>query len=185
MTKEAFLAALGAHLRGLPLAAREEILADYASYFDEGVAAGRREDDIAAALGEPSRLARELRAQAGLKRWDEERSPAAAAGAILAILSLGAIDLLILLPVLVTVFSLILVFALVAAGMIVGGLVMLIAAPFGSFGGGLLPTTLGGVGVFAGGLSLAALQALIVIGLTNLLIRYGRFHVRLIKPIAA
>ena len=41
------------------------VMADYAAHFAEGMAAGRSEAEIAAALGDPLRLARELRAEAG------------------------------------------------------------------------------------------------------------------------
>ncbi len=181
MTKDGFLAALRANLRGLPPRAIDEIIADYASHFDEGLAAGRPPADIAAALGDPARLARELRAEAGLKRWDEERSVSAAAGAIIAILSLGAIDVLILLPVLLAVLGVMFGFVCFAAALVVVGLVFLIISPFVHGLHGLLF----GTGLLSGGLSLGALLILIGMGLTNLLIRYGRFHIRLLKPVSA
>jgi uncharacterized membrane protein len=184
MTREAFLSALRANLRGVPARVADEIVADYASHFDEGAAAGRGEEDIATGLGDPARLARELRAEAGLRRWDQERSVSAGAAAILAILSLGAIDILILLPVLLTVVCLMFAFGCVAAVMVTAGFVMLAVAPFHLFGGGFLPALLGGLGFLSGGLSLGALVVLGCIGLSNLLIRFGRFHVRLIKPVA-
>ena len=184
MNREAFLAALRANLKGLAPATVDDLLADYASHFDEGAAAGRTEEDIAVALGDPARLARELRAEAGLKRWDEERSPSAAIGAGLAILSLGAIDLLILLPVLIVVASLLLAFGCVAAALVVGGLITLLVSPWamigGHFGG-----FLAGLGLLSGGVALGALMALTSMGLTNLLMGYGRFHLRLLKPTAA
>lgn len=185
MTKDAFLSALRAHLTGVSPATADDIVADYASHFDEGMAAGRDEEDIAQALGDPARLARELRAQAGLRRWEEERSPSAAAGAVLAILSLGAIDLLILLPVLMVVCSLIFAFGCVAAALTVAGIIMLMVSPFALFGGGFVQALLGGFGFMCAGVSLGCLMALCSMGLINLLIRYGRFHMRLIKPITA
>jgi uncharacterized membrane protein len=184
MTRDGFLAALRANLRGLPAAAIEDIVSDYASHFDAGKAAGREETEIAAALGDPARLARELRAEAGLRRWDEEHSASAAAGAVLAILSLGAIDLLILLPILLVLLSVIFAFACVAAALMVAGVVVLLVSPFGLAEGGFVQGLLGGLGVLAGGVSLGAFVALAGVGLTSLLIRYGRFHLRLIKPIA-
>lgn len=185
MTRDAFLTTLRAQLRGLPPSAVEDIVSDYASHFDEGLAAGRSEADIAAALGDPARLARELKAEAGLKRWDEERSASAAAGAILACLSLGAIDLLILLPILLVVISLIFAFACVAAAFVVAGVIILLLSPVALFAGGLLQAVLGGMGFLTGGLALGALMTLAGMGLTNMMIRYGRFHLRLLKPITA
>lgn len=185
MTKDQFLASLRTHLTGVPLATADDIIADYASHFDEGMAAGRREEDIAAALGDPARLARELRAQAGLKRWEEERSPSAAAGAILAILSIGAIDLLILLPILMVVVSLIFALGCVAAAFTIAGVFMLLFSPFAIFAGHFPQAFLGGLAFLSGGVTLGCLAALASIGLVNFLIRYGRFHLRLIKPITA
>lgn len=185
MTKDQFLASLRTHLTGVPLAAADDIVADYASHFGEGLAAGRREEDIASALGDPARLARELRAQAGLRRWEEERSPSAAAGAILAILSIGAIDLLILLPVLMVVVSLIFAFACVAAALVIAGTFGLLFSPFAIFGAHFAQSFLGGLGALACGLAMGCFCALASIGLVNFLIHYGRFHLRLIKPITA
>jgi uncharacterized membrane protein len=185
MTREAFLTTLRLHLRGLPPATADDILADYASHFDEGLAAGRTEEDIAAALGDPARLARELKAEAGLKRWDEERSASAAAGAVLAILSLGAIDLLILLPVLMVLASLVFAFSCVAAAFAVAGLIILLVSPFALFSGGFVEALLGGIGFLSAGVSLGALMTVASIGLIDLLMRYGRFHLRLLKPITA
>ena len=184
MTKDPFLATLRRHLRGLNGATTDEIMADYASHFDEGLAAGRSEADIAEALGDPARLARELRAEAGLKRWDQERSARAAAGAVLAILSLGAIDLLILAPVLAVVAALIIVIACIAFAMAAAGIVALLTSPFALFGGGFLQAALAGVGLLAAGVALGALTGAACLALIDLLVRYGRFHLRLLRPIA-
>src|SRR5471032_2549411 len=77
MSRQLFLDRLRAGLRGLPAGAIDEIAADYEAHFAEGRAAGREEIEVAAALGDPDRLARELRAEAGLKRWEAERNPSA------------------------------------------------------------------------------------------------------------
>ena len=152
------------------------------------MAHGRNEADIAAALGDPARLARELRAEAGLKRWEEERSASAAGAAILAILSLGAIDVLILFPILLAVAAALFGLACVAIALLCAGVALLVLAPFGilvGFVGTLAQALLAGIGCFALGASFGALTILIGMGLTNLLIRYGRFHVGLLKPASA
>ena len=73
MTRAEFLSILHERLRGLPAPEIEELMDDYDSHFAEGLAAGRSEAEIAAALGDPARLARELRAEAGLRRWESAR----------------------------------------------------------------------------------------------------------------
>ena len=67
MNRQAFIDRLRLGLSGLPAAAINEAVADYEAHFAEGAAAGRTEEEVAAALGDPARLARELRAEIGLK----------------------------------------------------------------------------------------------------------------------
>ena len=105
MTRQAFIARLREGLRGLPPQTVADIVADYESHFVDGEADGRTEAEVAAALGDPDRLARELRAESSLNRWREERSPSSAAAAVFAVLGLGAIDILILLPIVFPVFG--------------------------------------------------------------------------------
>ena len=69
-------------------------------HFAEGMAAGRSEAEIAAALGDPQRLARELRAEAGLRRWETARTPANFFAAMAGFLALIAVDFVFLLPLL-------------------------------------------------------------------------------------
>jgi uncharacterized membrane protein len=185
MTRDAFLAALRANLRGIPSKAADEIVADYASHFDEGEAHGRTAAEIAEALGDPARLARELRAEAGIQRFDQERSVSAAAAAILAILSLGAIDVLILFPILLAVFCVLFAFVCVAAAFTVAGLVMLVVTPFRLLSHDFLQCLFAGLGFLGGGLSIGSLVVLGTMLISNTLIRYGRFHMRLIKPVTA
>src|SRR5258708_30185893 len=75
MTRLEFLDTLRRRLAGLPEAEIDDLVADYATHFADGMAAGRNEADIAQALGDPMRLARELRAEAGLRRLGAARTP--------------------------------------------------------------------------------------------------------------
>jgi uncharacterized membrane protein len=182
MTRQAFIARLREGLRGLPPQTVAEIVADYQTHFADGEAAGRTEAEVADALGDPGRLARELRAEIGLKRWEEERSPSGAAAAVFAVLGLGALDLFILLPVLMTVGGVLFGLAMAAiAGLFAGGAVFA-AGPFADFPGGPAAAILGGLGVMSGATALGAVVALITIGLVNALVAYGRLHYRLLKP---
>ena len=82
MTRAEFMGRLRRGLVGMPTAAAAEIASDYEMHFEDGASAGRTEAEVAAALGDPDRLARELRAEAGARRWDQEKNPSAAAGAV-------------------------------------------------------------------------------------------------------
>ena len=182
MTRQAFMARLREGLAGLPVQTQAEIMADYEAHFTEGEAAGRSEADVAAALGDPGRLARELRAEAGLKRWEEARNPSSAAAAVFALLGLGAIDILILLPILMGIGGAIFGCAVAAIGVFVAGGAVFAAGPFADIPGGPVAAVLAGLGLMTGAVSGGAVLAMITIGLVNALVWYGRLHYRLLKP---
>ncbi len=60
-----------------------------------------------------------------MRRWQTERNPEAAAAAVFAVLGLGAIDVLVLLPILVGVVSVLCAFFIVALVFFVVGAVVL------------------------------------------------------------
>jgi len=182
MTRQAFMARLREGLRGLPAQTQADIAADYEAHFTEGAAAGRGEADVAAALGDPGRLARELRAEAGLKRWEEERNPSGAAAAIFALLGLGAIDILILLPILMGIGGAIFGIGVAIAAVFIAGGAVFAAGPFTGMPGGPLAAVLAGIGLMTGAVSAGAVLAMVTIGLVNVLVWYGRLHYRLLKP---
>jgi uncharacterized membrane protein len=182
MTREGFIARLRAGLGGLLPQSVEEIVADYQGHFADGLAAGRTEAEVAEALGDPARLARELRAEIGLKRWEQQRSPSGALSAVFAVLGLGALDLLILLPLLMAVGGVLFGMAMAAVGGLVVGTAVFVGGPFGDFPGGAATAILGGLGAISGSAALGALVALIGVGLVNALVWYGRLHYRLLKP---
>ena len=182
MTRQAFLDRLRAGLRGLPPSAISDIIADYEAHFAEGVAAGRGEAEIAAALGDPDRVIRELRAEAGLKRWEEERNPSAAANAVFAVLGLGAIDVLVLLPIALPIAG-VLLGLLVAAAVCLGvGALMFAAGPFVILGAPVAAVILAGLGLMSLGTCIGCLSTAATIGFVNALVWYGRLHITLLKP---
>jgi uncharacterized membrane protein len=75
MTRALFIARLRDGLRGLGAEEIDEIAADYDAHFHDAVAAGRSEPDIAASLGDPLQLGREIRVETKLRRWEARRNP--------------------------------------------------------------------------------------------------------------
>ena len=182
MTRAEFIARLKDGLVGLPTATATDIIADYETHFDDGLAAGRTEAEVAAALGDPVRLARELKAEAGIQRWHQEKNPSAAAGAVFAVLGLGAIDILILLPIAMGVVGTIFGFFIDAIALFIGGGVVMVAGPFAGFPGGPFAAILMGLGMMAGSVFIGALLTIVTIWLVNATVWYARLHYRLLKP---
>jgi uncharacterized membrane protein len=185
MNRDAFLRSLRGALAGLPPQEIEDIVADYAAYFEEARASGRSEENVAAALGDPARLGRELRAETGLRRWETHRSPANLLKLLLAFGGLAAVDILFLLPLVMLVVPAALVIGLVlfVVGIVGIGLLLsvLVSGHFAS-AASLLARGLIGVGLIAGIVGSGALLLLLLnIGMTALG-RYARLHYRLLKP---
>lgn len=182
MTRAEFIARLKNGLVGLPTTTANDIVADYETHFEDGLAAGRTEAEVAAALGDPARLARELKAEAGIQRWHQEKNPSAAASAVFAVLGLGAIDILILLPILMGVVGTLFGFFIAAIALFFAGGGVMVAGPFAGFPGGPLAAILMGLGLMAGAVFLAALLAVVTVWLVNGLVWFARLHYRLLKP---
>jgi uncharacterized membrane protein len=186
MNRAEFLSRLRQGLAGLPAAQMEEILADYRAHFDEALAAGRSEEEVSAALGDPARLARELRAESGLRHWETHRTLGALLAAIVSLGALVALDVLILLPFL-GVFA-VLVFAggitLFALG--IAGLAVLLSGLFHWMGPAGIACAasrvLAGIGLLGGSIGFAALGWIVLEAVVRLLGNYARLHYQVLKP---
>jgi uncharacterized membrane protein len=182
MTRAEFMARLRRGLSALSSNTQADITADYEAHFNDAAEAGRSEEATAAALGDPDRLARELRAEYGLKAWEENKSPRNATGAILALLGLGAIDILILAPILFSVISVFFSIAMVVVMAFVMGGVVMIAGPIVGYDGGAGLAVLAGLGLVGAATCIGALTIMAGVGLVNFLVWYARLHFRLLKP---
>jgi len=182
MTRAEFMTRLRRGLAGLPVTTIADIVADHEAHFADAQAAGRSEAEVAAALGDPDRLARELRAEAGLKQWEERKNPSNAMAAVIALIGLGAIDVMILLPVLMGVLmTLFGVMVAVVAVFFAGGVVFA-AGPLTGPPGGPLTAFLLGLGLMGLATCLGALLTLVTVGVFNAVVWYARLHYRLLKP---
>jgi uncharacterized membrane protein len=186
MSRAEFIAQLRRALSGLAPKEVDDIVADYHAHFDEGLAAGRSEQDVASALGDPLRLARELRAEAGLRRWETQRTPAALIGAIVSLGGLLAVDIFILLPFLVTFGLCAFVMAMVLFAASIAGFALMLSGllHWDNFATIVFASsrTLAGIGLLGGSVGCAALLWLLLEGLVRLLGRYARLHYQVLKP---
>jgi uncharacterized membrane protein len=182
MTRNEFMSRLRRGLSGLAPTVIADIVADHEAHFAEAAAAGRTEAEAAAALGDPDRLARELRADAGLKRWEETKNPSNAGAAIVALVGLGAIDIIFLLPLLMGVLGALFGIMVAVVTLFVSGGFVFAMGPLTAPPGGPMTAFLAGVGLMAGATFLGALLTLCTVGLFNAVVWYGRLHFRLLKP---
>jgi uncharacterized membrane protein len=186
MTRNEFLDTLRRRLTGLPQSEIDDVMADYATHFAEGMAAGRPEAEIAEALGDPLRLARELRAEVGLRRWEEERTPANFLAVLAGFLALIAVDFVFLLPLVAGLMLFTFVAGIVLIALSVAGVVLL-AKLFsweGLFVFKSLTRTLYGVGLLGVGIGGGALLLMMVDCVVRLLGRYARLHYTLLDRAA-
>jgi uncharacterized membrane protein len=186
MTKDAFLQRLREELAGLPDDEIGEILADYGAYFEDAEMDGRPAEEVVQALGDPNRLARELRTERSLRRWERERTARSLLGAILALGGLALVDLVVLLPLLLIVGLVLLALSLplVIVG-IVGFAKLVSLLPFGAGPPAdmVLQELLTGIGLVAASLGGGMLLLIVLRTGMAALARYVRLHYRLLHPI--
>ena len=179
MSRALFLSRLKEGLSGMPGPEQAEIMADYESYFAEGAAKGRSESDVEAALGDPARLAKELRAEASLKSWEEHRSPGNFLRATLALMGLATLDFFILIPAgcifLIVNGAMTLGFAILG----IAGFASAIGAMAGGHGG--LSGVFAGLGMISLAIGMGALILKLMGWAMRLAGRYVRLHYRLLE----
>ncbi len=185
MNRAAFLRILRDGLAGLPPHEIDDILADYTAYFDEAHASGRSEEQVSAALGDPRRLARELRAETGLRHWENHPSLKNSSAALLALGGLAAVDILFLLPLLFGAMLVVLIVGLVifALGLVGLGLLLslLRVGHFASIAAMML-RAVAGIGLITASVGCGALLLLALNAAVKMLGDYARLHYRLLKP---
>ena len=184
MTRAQFLDQLRYGLAGLPPQDLNDIIADYSAHFDEGQAHGRSEEDVAQSLGDPKRLARELRAEAQVRAWEQKPTPGNFFAVLFAFVGLAAIDFVIMLPLLgwLALFAFITVLACI--GLVIGGIAALVAAlSFGHFYSvtNSLARFCAGVGLVSLGIALGASLLLFARWVIDLLAKFARLHYKLLK----
>lgn len=186
MTRSDFLDRLRRGLSSMAPQEIDEIVADHRSHFDEAIAAGRSEEQVAQALGNPERLACELKVEAGLRRWETQRTPAALAAALAALGGMLALDVFILLPLLCVLAVAAFVIGVVLFAFAIAGLALLFSGLWHSlaFANMLsaLARILAGIGLLGASIGVTALLWLVLEGLVKLVARYARLHYRVVKP---
>ena len=183
MTRLEFLDTLRRRLAGLPRDEIDELVGDYAAHFADGMAAGRSEAEIAAALGDPMRLARELRAEAGFRRWETARTPANFFAVLFGLLALIAVDFVFLLPLLGGLLLFTFIAGIVLLALCVAGVAMVTQLFHWDqfFALHSMARTFAGLGLLGVGIGGGALLMLMVDWAVRLLGKYARLHYELLN----
>jgi uncharacterized membrane protein len=166
MRKDEFLAGLRRSLGAMREEEKNEILADYEEHFRMGMASGKTEEEIARALGNPKVLGKSFAIDAMLEEGKTERNAAAVLRAVFAFLSLGFLNIVIVLGPFIAVVAVIVSFWAAAAAVALSGIAAVVAIPLAP----VLPSyvTFGGLPVpfvFFAGIGAAALGLLGLIGM--------------------
>lgn len=190
MNRAEFLRELDAGLSGMSYADKREILADYEEHFRIGMAEGKTEAEISAALGQPRALAKSYRADYLVEQARTDFSAGNVVRAVLAVVSLSLFNLIVVLgPFLGLVGALIGLWA-AGAGMVVAG----VAVAFGTLFSPVIPflsvsvDPMVLVGSFLLGVGITCLGLLACIGLWYLTVwfakgtvKYLQFNLKIVK----
>ncbi|WP_295992292.1 DUF1700 domain-containing protein [Rugamonas sp.] len=120
MNKLEYLDALKQAMSGLPPDTIAKTLAYYEQRFIDGVAAGRRENDVAAELDEPRKIAITLRANRHLSEFEQKRSPRNLLRMLMSLIGLAIFNLFMVIPAAVYAALLMTVYALAFSFYIAG-----------------------------------------------------------------
>jgi uncharacterized membrane protein len=182
MNRATFMMQLRRGLAGLPQNEIDDICADYESHFADGAGRGRSEDEVAAALGDPVRLARELRAEVGFKRWEQNRNASNFLGVVLALLGLATIDIVFLFPILCALAGIFFGFAVAFLALAVAGIFLLfnMLPVFHPALSNIALQAVVATGLLGAGIGGGALLILILEWSARMLVRYARLHYRLL-----
>ncbi|NGP46222.1 DUF1700 domain-containing protein [Bacillaceae bacterium SIJ1] len=180
MNRDQFMNALEAALAKLPESERHDVMHDFDEHFQVGLSEGKTEEEIAASLGAPTQIAREMVATHYVEIVDESGSTGSFFRALWAVIGLGFFNLVVVLGPFIAIASIVASGWAVGASFILSPLLVFInfflnAASFLLFDL-FFSIFLAGVGIF------------IVIGMlyvTKMLskgfVRYLRFNVQMVK----
>lgn len=122
MNRSEFLDVFEKSLGNINQSDRIDILYDYKEHFNAGMADGKSEEEICAALGDPRVIAKQYRIDKIVKQADENRTAGNMLRAVFAALSLGFFNLIITLPVFASLMAVLISFYAAAVSITVAGI---------------------------------------------------------------
>ncbi len=184
MNRQTFLEILRKGLNGLPSDEISDIIGDYKAHFDDSEMSGRQEAEVAAALGNPSKIARELKANWELRRFEAQRTIPNMLTAGLALLGLAALDIFVLLPMLFVVCVIAICANIALIGLGIFGLKIALSSALGAqteSSAVAMGDFLIGAGLISGAVALGAIMLLALGAAIQGVGRYARLHFQLLR----
>jgi len=179
MIRIEFMKELEQSLSQLPAAEREDIVADFEEHFEVGLADGKGEDEIAASLGSPSQIAKEMVADYHLGTAGQHVTPRNVLKATWAVIGLSFFNLIIVLGPFMALVGVIIAGWAVSGSFIISpllALIDLIVIDGNSFFNLFSSFALCGIGLLIG-----LLMHRLTKWLSNSFIRYLNYNASLVK----
>jgi uncharacterized membrane protein len=180
MTKEQFLKELEVALQKVSDSVRKDMLYDFEKHFEKAMENGKTEEEIIRDLGGPKIIAKDLLADFQINRAEQDKSVRNLSQAILATIGLGFFNLIIMIGPIVAIFGVFVGVSGAAIALTLSPLAWVVSLWFYSsemvwleF---FISLTICSVGLLLSG-------AMIYVGkfLYDLLVRYLKFNVRIVK----
>ena len=189
MTKAEFLQVFERSLTGSPQV-KGEIIGDYEEHFRMGLAAGKSEEEIAAALGDPKTIAKAYNADILVEKARTEKSAGNIVRAAFAVISLSFFNLVFVSGIFFGLLGTLVGLWVTGAALALSGLAVFLAALFSPALPMLLPeleplAVVGaafiGVGLMALGLLACLGLYYVTIGAYKLVVKYLQLNLKIIK----
>ena len=187
MNKKNFLNKLSSYLGGIPEEVKQDVISDFEEHFKEGMAEGRKEEDIAGSLGDPRALANQFKANILVSQAEKTTSPVNITRAVFATLGLGFFNLIFILGPFVAIAGVLIALFACAIAFTASGITVFFASTFGPLFPQYVSILINPAVTIFSSIGITCLGMLFFVGdiylaklLYRLFLRYIRFNLRII-----
>jgi uncharacterized membrane protein len=181
MNKKAFLQQLRKGLKGIPKDDLEDILYDYEEHIDSALETGRSEEEITKDLGSPKKIAKQYKVEFYFNQAEKKGTTGSAFKAILAGLGLSIFGIMFVLPLILSLYAVLISIFLSFVAVAVAGLVAAVAGFFFFPFPPALACLFVGIGITCLGVLLTMGTAWLIKILSLGMVSYGKANVGIVK----
>lgn len=183
MNKKDFFIILEKALINFPQNERSEIMYDYEEHFRFGIESGKTEEEIVIALGDPALIAKQYKANQTIELANTNPSTKNIFGAVLAAVSLGFFNLVIVLGPFIALVGVIFALFASAIAVIISGVALMIASIAAPIFPGIIsvPLSIPLTAITLFGVGTSALGILFFIGVYNVAKYFSIVTIRYLK----